>query len=65
MEVEDHGQGFDVAQGQRSGGMGLAGMSERATEIGWKLQIISSPGSGVCIRAEKELSVENLLATGG
>jgi len=58
MEIEDHGQGFDVPQAQHSGRVGLASMSERADEIGWKLQIISSPGTGTCIRAEKVTSVE-------
>jgi len=64
MEIEDHGQGFDVPQAQHSGRVGLASMSERADEIGWKLQIISSPGAGACIRVAKELSAENPRTTG-
>jgi len=58
LEIEDHGQGFDVPQAQHSGRVGLASMSERADEIGWKLQIISSPGTGTRIRAEKDTSAE-------
>ena len=64
MEIEDHGQGFDVPKAQRSGRVGLASMSERAAEIGWKLQIISSPDTGTRIRVEKGLNMENPLAAG-
>ena len=53
MEIEDHGQGFDVHQAPYSGRVGLASMSERAAEIGWTLQIISSLGAGTCIRVER------------
>jgi len=64
MEIEDQGQGFDVPQAQHSGGVGLVSMSERTDEIGWKLQIISSPGTGTCIRVKKEFSAENPRTTG-
>ncbi len=53
VEIEDHGQGFDLKQVQRSGHMGLASMRERAAEMGWVLQIETSPGAGTCIRVEK------------
>jgi signal transduction histidine kinase len=57
MEIEDHGRGFDLQQAQdsgRGGGqVGLVSMGERAAEIGWDLQVITSPGAGTCIRAEK------------
>ena len=59
MEIEDHGQGFDVQQAPYSGRVGLASMSERAAEIGWTLQIISSLGAGTCIRVERNTSVES------
>jgi signal transduction histidine kinase len=54
LEVEDGGLGFDpqVALGRR-GHLGLAGMDERAREIGWSLSIESQPGSGTRIRAEE------------
>jgi signal transduction histidine kinase len=53
VEVVDQGQGFDLHSALASGGMGLSSMRERAAEIGWNLQIITSPGAGTCIRVEK------------
>jgi signal transduction histidine kinase len=53
MEIEDHGQGFDLQQAQRSGHLGLNSMRERAAEIGWALQIETSPGAGTRIRVEQ------------
>lgn len=53
MEIEDHGQGFELSQPKRSGKVGLSSMRERAAEIGWSLQVISSPGAGTRIRVEK------------
>ncbi|HEU0295231.1 MAG TPA: sensor histidine kinase [Anaerolineales bacterium] len=50
LEIEDHGLGFEpqTASGQ-PGHLGLAGMSERAQEIGWKLCVESQPGQGTRI----------------
>jgi NarL family two-component system sensor histidine kinase YdfH len=42
--VHDDGVGFDLAG--RHGGFGLAGMRERAAQIGGELQVISSAGGG-------------------
>jgi len=53
IEVEDQGRGFDLQQAQSSGRVGLLSMHERAAEIGWGLQIITSPGAGTRIRVEK------------
>jgi two-component system sensor histidine kinase UhpB len=53
IEVEDDGRGFDLQQAQSSGRVGLPSMRERSEEIGWDLQIRSSPGAGTCIRVEK------------
>jgi signal transduction histidine kinase len=53
MEIEDQGQGFDLQQAHNSSRVGLISMQERATEIGWDLQIITSPGAGTRIRVEK------------
>jgi len=53
MEVSDQGQGFDLQQIDRRGKVGLHSMRERAAEIGWELGVITSPGSGTCIRVEK------------
>ena len=54
LEIEDGGQGFDpqVAPGQR-GHLGLAGMAERAREIGWSLSVESRPGHGTRVRVEE------------
>jgi signal transduction histidine kinase len=50
IEVADAGCGFDPQAIDRSGGLGLAEMAERAGEIGWLLQIDSAPGQGTRIR---------------
>ncbi len=55
MEIEDRGIGFDprkIPAGER---MGLAGMRERATEIGWCLQVESEPATGTCVRVQRSL----------
>jgi signal transduction histidine kinase len=51
LEIEDHGLGFDP-QAQvvnQRGHLGLAGMSERAREIGWRLSVESRPHQGTRI----------------
>jgi signal transduction histidine kinase len=53
MEVADRGAGFDLLQAHGRGQLGLASMRERAAEIGWNLQVDSSPGKGTRIRVEK------------
>jgi signal transduction histidine kinase len=57
IEVADRGQGFDVQHAIKSeienGKVGLRSMHERADEIGWDLQIFSSPGEGTRIWIEK------------
>ncbi len=49
LEIMDEGCGFDSESTQRAGGIGLAGMAERAREIGWELEVISRPGAGTHI----------------
>ena len=50
LEIEDHGQGFDpAATMDQRGHLGLAGMAERAREIGWRLSVISKHGKGTRI----------------
>jgi PAS domain S-box-containing protein len=46
MEICDDGQGFDPVRAASSGGMGLAGLAERARKIRADLRIESSPGQG-------------------
>jgi len=57
MEIEDNGQGFDLRQareGSHAGRrVGLVSLAERAAEIGWELQITTSPGAGTRVRVEK------------
>ncbi len=54
IEIQDQGQGFDLRQARNSGRVGLISMRERAVEIGWDLQITTSPGAGTCVRVEKK-----------
>ena len=54
LEIQDHGDGFDpngIPAG--SGHLGLAGMAERAREIGWEFHLYARPGSGTRIRVEE------------
>jgi signal transduction histidine kinase len=54
LEIEDRGLGFDPqAALSQQGHLGLAGMAERAQEIGWDLSVDSRPGLGTCIRVEE------------
>lgn len=52
MEIKDDGVGFDPELAASSGGMGLAGLSERAEKVGGRFQVESAPGRGACIRIE-------------
>ena len=54
MEVEDHGIGFDPRQAKGMGRVGLVSMKERADEIGWRLSVGSSPGTGTRIRVQRD-----------
>jgi signal transduction histidine kinase len=49
--VEDDGNGFDPS-GTRADAIGLAGMSERLSLAGGRLQVESSPGAGTTVVAE-------------
>jgi signal transduction histidine kinase len=54
LEIEDRGRGFDPqAVSNQRGHLGLAGMSERAREIGWSLTVESSPLRGTRILAKQ------------
>jgi signal transduction histidine kinase len=53
LEIEDHGVGFAPGRVDPGPGhFGLAGMAERARQLGWALRIESEPGRGTLIRAE-------------
>ncbi|MBI4494454.1 MAG: GAF domain-containing protein [Chloroflexi bacterium] len=49
VTVEDRGAGATLSPGQ-SAGQGLAGMRDRAAEIGADLQVCSAPGAGTTVR---------------
>lgn len=50
LHVEDDGHGFDLERsGRKREGIGLIGMKERAEQIGARLVLRSSPGSGVAV----------------
>jgi PAS domain S-box-containing protein len=53
--IEDAGVGLDVPAAPQHPSTGLDGMRERATLLGGRLVIDSSPGSGTCITAELPL----------
>jgi signal transduction histidine kinase len=48
IEVSDDGRGF--APGDRTGGVGLKGMRERASALGGKLTVEGEPGRGTRVR---------------
>lgn len=47
LEFRDDGQGFDPSQ--RSDGFGLLGIRERVTQMGGRLDVLTSPGAGVSL----------------
>jgi signal transduction histidine kinase len=54
LEIVDHGCGFSLPEASAEPShLGLAGMSGRANELGWKLQIESHPGQGTRIYLEE------------
>lgn len=56
LEIIDHGWGFNLPESKQEHGFGLAGMAERAREIGWVLEIKSQPGQGTHIRVQEFIS---------
>jgi signal transduction histidine kinase len=56
LEVTDDGVGFHPDR--PSCGVGLTGMRERAAEIGWRLDVVSSPGAGTHVRVTKSRQEE-------
>jgi signal transduction histidine kinase len=51
LTVTDHGPGFDVDGAKRSGGLGLAGMRERAELLGGTFEVRAAPGDGTAVMA--------------
>ena len=52
MVIEDDGLGFDRAEMEASGGMGIRGMEERAANYGAAFEIDSRPGHGTRVVVE-------------
>jgi len=65
LTIEDNGPGFDHAMDtgreRKNGGLGLAGMRERLSLIGGRLEVESSLGQGTTIFARIPLNVEKAL----
>ncbi|MBV9595304.1 MAG: sensor histidine kinase [Chloroflexi bacterium] len=57
LKVSDRGPGFDTQLAERSGGLGLAGMRERAELLGGRFAVESSVGAGTTVQAWWPLSV--------
>ena len=53
LEIRDRGRGFDVQRAQDGPGLGLAGMDERAAEIGLVLEVDSAPGQGTRVVVQR------------
>lgn len=52
MTVADKGRGFDTTQNERTHGLGLISMAERARYAGGRIDIESQPGAGTVVRVE-------------
>jgi signal transduction histidine kinase len=57
LTVSDSGPGFDTRSAERSGGLGLAGMRERAELLGGAFEVTSTPGVGTRVEACWPLAV--------
>lgn len=54
LEIQDRGKGFAIGKREQGGGhLGMAGMEERAREIGWSFCVESHPGAGTSIRVTR------------
>jgi PAS domain S-box-containing protein len=51
LQIEDEGDGFDLDQALRKGGLGFVSMEERVRLVGGKLDIQSQPSKGTTVTA--------------
>lgn len=56
ITVSDNGKGFDA---DRTRGLGLLGMEERAVRLGGRLHVSSTPGRGTVVTVDLPLELEN------
>ncbi len=49
--VEDTGDGFDVDEARRSGGLGIISMEERVRLLDGRFDLRSQPGTGTTVEA--------------
>jgi len=49
LRVEDTGDGFDVGEARKKGGLGVISMEERVRLVGGKFDIRSQPGLGTTV----------------
>lgn len=61
LEITDDGHGFDTIMARQNGGLGLHTMTERASQIGGQLSILTAPGAGTRIRVEVDTHQEKIL----
>ncbi len=59
LKIIDDGVGFDTHIAfQRSAGLGLSMIQERAASVGGQAEIVSIPGSGTCVTIDVPLTME-------
>jgi signal transduction histidine kinase len=63
IEVEDNGQGFNLAEAERNGGNGLRNMRQRLSNLGARAEILSRPGLGTTVRLVVPLNRAVLMST--
>jgi two-component system CheB/CheR fusion protein len=56
LRVEDTGDGFDVNEARKSGGLGLISMEERVNFVNGKFTIDSKPGTGTVVEVSVPLN---------
>ena len=64
LTVEDDGSGFEYSPESR--GFGILGMQKRARDIGSRLELLSTPGTGTQVRVQAnlhELTLRNRVLT--
>ncbi len=61
MQISDNGRGFNAGAAGGNGGLGIAGMRERATLIGGFFAIVSKPGQGTRISFRAKIEEGEIL----